>query len=46
MISNDWQHLIERIKKDAAFEKEKEIRSSRPYRLGSFLLRPFKWFKK
>ena len=46
IISNDWQSLIKRIKKDSAFEKEKEVRSSLPYRIGLFLLRPFKWFKK
>ena len=46
IISSDWQELIKSIKKDAALEKEQEIRSSFPYRVGYFLLKPLKWRRK
>ncbi len=46
IISNDWQYIIDGIKKDTAFEKERQIHSSRAYRLGRAILKPFLLFKK
>ncbi len=47
---NDFQNIIlasanEEVKA-AILDKENEIRSSRAYRLGKMLLKPFKWLRK
>ena len=46
VISEDWQRVIDGIKRDTAFEKERQIHSSHAYRLGKAFLRPLSLFKK
>lgn len=41
LLREDWKYMFECIKKDASFEKEQQIHSSKAYRLGKFLLKPF-----
>lgn len=46
ILNNDLQYWITSVKRDAAFEKEQQMRSSLAYRLGKFLLNPFSWIRK
>ena len=46
ILCNDWNLLLNGLRKDACYETEKRLRSSRPYRLGKFLLKPFSLLKK
>lgn len=41
ILGEDLKYIFDCIRKDASFEKEKEIRSSRAYRLGRSILKPF-----
>lgn len=46
LICEDWSYIFNNIAKDAAFEKEIEIRQSWSYRLGKFLMIPFTLIKR
>lgn len=46
IICEDWKYIFNNIAKDAAFEKELEIKQSMSYRLGKFLVSPFSWMKR
>lgn len=41
ILSQDWNYLINQFKEDATYEKMQQIRNTRAFRLGKFLLKPF-----
>ncbi len=43
---DDVSKVVENIQQNIIWETERTIRSSRAYRFGKFLLRPFSWAKK
>ena len=42
----DYMDTLEEYANYQALERENQIRSSKAYRLGKILLRPFKWLRK
>ena len=45
ILCDDLKYIFNAVKEDASYETELQIRSSRPYRLGKLLLKPFSWIK-
>jgi len=46
ILSKDFEFIVRIIQQDAAYMKEKQVRASRAYRLGKYLLNLFSWIRK
>ena len=46
ILIDDLQIILDNYAKVISYQKELEIRSSRPYRLGKLLLKPFSWLRR
>lgn len=46
ILIDDLQIILDNYAEAISYQKELEIRSSRPYRLGKLLLKPFSWLRR
>ena len=46
ILIDDFQRILDNYAHELCYKKEQEVRSSRAYRLGAFLLKPIKMIKK